>query len=290
MIQNIRRIAHYNIKSGEGIIHAESYGEGNPILVINGGPGLNSQGFRDLAKILGKSNKAIIYDQRGTGQSKFFPIDSTTITIDAMVEDIELIRKHLNINEWVVLGHSFGGMLASYYATKYPEYIKGLILSSSGGINLDLFSNLDINSRLSKMELDSLNYWNNQISDGDTSYYARLQRGKYLAPAYLFDKSNIDIVIQRISQGNIEIARLVFQNMQSINFDCEVQLKKFTKPVQIIHGDHDVINSSLAIYAQKVFPNAKLKILKNCGHFGWLDQPDEYFKTIEEYLRLIEKS
>ena len=57
-----------------------------------------------------------------------------------MVDDLEVLRKQLQIRQWIVLGHSFGGMLACYYATLFPENIEGLILSSSGGIDLELQS------------------------------------------------------------------------------------------------------------------------------------------------------
>lgn len=60
--------------------------------------------------------------------------------MDLMVEDMENLRRHLNIEKWTILGHSFGGIMATYYATKYPERIEKLILSSSGGINMDFTS------------------------------------------------------------------------------------------------------------------------------------------------------
>lgn len=275
------------IINGKNIIHTRTYGEGEPILIINGGPGMNSDGFMKLAEIIGKSNRAIIYDQRGTGKSVIPNIDTNTITIDSMINDIEIIRNHLNIESWIILGHSFGGMLGSYYASKFPEKIKGLILSSSGGINMDLFSRLDITSRLSQSDNDSLNYWNANIANGDTTYFARLQRGKFLAPAYLFKKSNVPVVAERLTQGNPTINRLVYQNMRKINFDCSEGLKEIKVPVLIIQGKEDLIDKKTAETAMKVVPHSTLVILKNCGHYGWLDQPKQYFRSINEYLKSL---
>lgn len=280
---------HQDIITKDGIIHFEIYGEGNPILIINGGPGMNSEGFRSLAAIIGKTNRAIIYDQRGTGQSIIPIVDATTITMDAMVEDIEALRTHLDINEWTVLGHSFGGMLASYYASKHPATINSLILSSSGGINLDLFSNIDIDIKLSPEERDSLSYWGTKISNGDTSYHARLQRGKYLAPAYLYDKSNVDIIAVRLTQGNEKVNALVFEDMRMKKFDCTSALEKFTKPVLIIQGEDDVIKRYIADSTHGIFSNSTLKMLKKCGHYGWLDQPEAYFNAIATFLNDLKK-
>ncbi|MEB8330210.1 alpha/beta fold hydrolase [Flavobacteriaceae bacterium KMM 6897] len=273
------------IKTGENTIYITTYGQGQPILIINGGPGMNSNGFRGLAEIIGKSNKAIIYDQRGTGKSKLPNIDANTITLDSMINDIEIIRNHLNIEQWVVLGHSFGGMLGSYYASKFPEKIKGLILSSSGGINMDLFSRINITSKLNRADKDSLNYWNAKIANGDTTYFASLQRGKYLAPAYLFNKSNVPIVAERLTQGNPVINSLVYQNMRKINFDCSDGLKKIKVPVLIIQGKQDIIDMDTATSTIETMPHSTLVILENCGHYGWLDQPEQYFKNINDFLK-----
>ncbi len=277
-----------NIVSGDAIIHFKTYGEGEPVLIINGGPGMHSEGFIPMAKTLGKNNTAIIYDQRGTGQSRLGAVNTNTITMDLMVEDIELLRKHLHIDKWIVMGHSFGGMLASYYAANFPERTKGLILSSSGGIDMELFSTLSLRSRLTTSERDSLNYWNAKIANNDTTFYARLQRGKYLAPAYLYDKSNVPIVAQRLTEGNSRVNELVFQNMRKIDFDCAQKLSQFQNPVLIIQGEQDIIGKDIADKADRVFKNSKIVILKKCGHYGWLDQPDLYFKEITSFLGLLE--
>ena len=280
--------SEHHITSGSNKIHVTTYGTGSPILIINGGPGMSSEGFRPLAKIIGQSNMAIIYDQRGTGLSKMQKVDNSTITLHEMVNDIEIIRKHLSIKRWIVFGHSFGGMLGAYYTSKFPDKVNGLILSSSGGLNMDLFQTLNITSRLSALEKDSLNYWSQKIARGDTSYFARLQRGKYLAPAYLFDKSNVPTVAHRLTQGNLRINSLVFQNMRAIHFDCTEELKKFEAPVLIIQGREDVIPKGIADTAHRVLQNSTLVILEDCGHYGWLDQGEEYFLSIDNFLTQFE--
>ncbi|MEO8516810.1 MAG: alpha/beta hydrolase, partial [Flavobacterium sp.] len=153
----------------------KTFGNGTPILIINGGPGMNSNGFEAMAKTLSKNNQTIVYDQRGTGKSLLKKLDASTINMKLMADDIESLRIHLKIKKWVVLGHSFGGMLASYYATLYPNSIEKLILSSSGGLDLKLLDGPNlIESNLNQIERDSLQYWNNKIDKGDTSHNARL--------------------------------------------------------------------------------------------------------------------
>ena len=272
-------------------IYFRTYGSGLPLLIINGGPGMNSNGFENLAIKLSEQYQTIIYDQRGTGKSKMPILDSSTVTMELMIEDIESIRKQLKIEKWTILGHSFGGIVAAFYATKYPEKISKIVFSASGGIDLGLLDYVgnSINSKLSKTELDSLNYWTNKISEGDTTYQARLNRGKALAPAYLFDKKHIPILADRLTQGNNVINGLIWADLQKIKYDCSEKLKTFEQPVLIIQGKQDIIKVETAEKAQKVLENSKIILIDNCGHYGWLDNAEVYFREIHTFLKQSKK-
>ncbi|MFZ1678257.1 MAG: alpha/beta fold hydrolase [Saprospiraceae bacterium] len=267
-------------------IYYRTFGSGQPLLIINGGPGMNSNGFENLARKLSDHYKTIIYDQRGTGKSVLPTLDSTTITMDLMIADIESLRKFFKLDKWFILGHSFGGMVASYYATKYPEHIDKMILSSSGGIDLGLLSYVNdvISSKLSAEEKDSLHYWNDKLNAGDTTFAARLGRGRALAPAYLQDRKFIPVLALRLTQGNGDINGLIWGDLQRINYDCTEKLKTFDKPVLIIQGKQDIINADTAERAHKVLKNSKIVLMDHCGHYGWLDNEEVYFREINSFL------
>ncbi|MFM9988126.1 alpha/beta fold hydrolase [Flavobacterium sp.] len=276
----------YSTNADSSKSYYKIFGKGNPILIINGGPGMNSNGFEAMAKKLAVNNQTIIYDQRGTGKSPLNSLDSKTITIKLMADDIESLRQHLKIKKWIILGHSFGGMLASYYATVYPNSIEKLILSSSGGIDLSLLNGPNlITSHLSKIEQDSLQYWNDKIDKGDTSHATSLGRGRALAPAYVYDRKFIPIIAERLTQGNSTINTLVWDDFRKIKFDCKNKLKLFKQPVLIIQGKQDVINEEIAQTAHKAFANSKVILLDNCKHYGWLDAEEKYFSAIDVFLK-----
>lgn len=263
-----------------------TFGKGKPLLIINGGPGMNSNGFESLAKKLSEHNTTIIYDQRGTGKSVLKSLDSSTVNLKLMMDDIESIRKELKIEKWSILGHSFGGMLASYYATVYPQHIDKLILSSSGGIDLDLLSyvNESISSKLSKTELDSVNYWTTRIDGGDTSHTALLGRGRNLAPAYVLNKKYIPVIAERLTQGNGTINQLIWRDFQKVNFNCAGKLELFQQPVLIIQGKEDIIKPETAEKAHKAFNNSRIVLMDHCIHYGWLDNEETYFKEVNTFL------
>lgn len=268
-------------------IYFRTYGSGKPLLIINGGPGMNSDGFQSLAIELSKNYQTIIYDQRGTGNSFLNDINPKTITLKLMMDDIESLRRHLNLQKWSILGHSFGGMLASYYATLHPGSIDKLILSSSGGIDLDLLNyfNESLNSRLSKEAQDSISYWTQKINSGDTSHHAKLQRGRFLAPAYVVDEKFIPVIAERLTQGNQTINQLIWEDMRKLNFNCAGKLKTFKKPVLIIQGKQDLVKAGTAEKAHQAFVNSKVVYMDHCSHYGWLDNKEVYFKEINTFLK-----
>ena len=277
------------IESAGSKLFYRTFGNGKPLLIINGGPGMNSDGFISLAEKLAVDNMTIAYDQRGTGKSTVENLNSSTITMDLMVLDIENLRQHLGIKKWVVLGHSFGGMLASYYATIHPTRIEKLILSSSGGIDLDLLSYVETrtNEKLSTVERDSLDYYNQKLKSGDTSYAVRIGRGRALAPAYVYRKKNIQIIAERLTQENSTLNSLVWQNLHKIKFNVAEKVKDFEQKVLIIQGKNDIVDMATAEKIQKAFKNSSLVRLDKCGHYGWLDRPEQYFVEISKFLNSI---
>ena len=272
------------IDCADHTMHARSFGSGTPILIINGGPGMNSNGFAALAKALGKDYRAIIYDQRGTGKSILPQLSDQNISIELMLLDIEYLRKQLNIESWYVLGHSFGGMIAGAYAAKFPKAIKGIIFSSSGGLDMELFSILNINSKLTTSQQDSLNYWSQKLAQGDTTYHAKYNRGRFLAPAYLYDKQYVPTIAHRLTQLNSRVNQLVFQDMQKINFNQKQSLQKFEKPVLILQGKNDIIPEVIARRTAEVLPQSEIVLIEKCGHYPWLENPEVYFEAIGAFV------
>lgn len=275
------------INSGESKLHFKTFGTGKPILIINGGPGMNSDGFATVAQELAKMNfKTIIYDQRGTGKSTIDNPNKTNITMDLMVEDIETLRRHLKIEKWTILGHSFGGIMATYYASKHPEAIDKLIFSSSGGVDMKFTSYVQkrLSANLTSIESDSLNFYQRKRETGDNSQKTIEKRAHFLAKAYVFDKSKSTGIAQRMTTTNYTINSLVFEDLLKIPFDCSNSFQNFKQPVLILQGKNDIISIETAQEIAKAFPNSKLILMENCGHYGWLDANELYYDSINEFL------
>ena len=99
---------------------------GQPIIFLHGGPG-GGCGAKQRRFFDPKHYRIILFDQRGCGKST--PLGETKEnTTEDLVSDMEIIRKHLNIEKWILFGGSWGSSLALAYGVKYPEYLIGVIL------------------------------------------------------------------------------------------------------------------------------------------------------------------
>jgi proline iminopeptidase len=100
--------------------------EGRPIIFLHGGPG-GGTGPKQRRFFDPGHYRIVLFDQRGCGKSS--PqggiVNNTT---DDLVSDIETIRKHLGIDDWILFGGSWGSTLALAYATQHPEQVRGIIL------------------------------------------------------------------------------------------------------------------------------------------------------------------
>jgi proline iminopeptidase len=112
--------------------------DGIPVLFVHGGPGggCSPQGRRYFDP---EKYRIILFDQRGAGRSTPHAClqDNNTQTL---VDDIEVIRKHLGIDKWILFGGSWGTTLSLVYAQAFPERVMGLILRG-----VFLFRQRDIN-------------------------------------------------------------------------------------------------------------------------------------------------
>ncbi len=102
------------------------------VLLLNGGPGATHEYFECMENFLPAAGvEFIYYDQLGCGNSDH-PRDTALWSLPRYVEEVEQVRKALKLNKdnFYLLGHSWGGILAAEYAFKYQQNLKGLIISN----------------------------------------------------------------------------------------------------------------------------------------------------------------
>ena len=279
------------ITNKDAKIYYRVYGKkGKPILLINGGPGFSSNYLVDAAKILSSKYKVIIFDQRGTGKSTVPVMRKSTVNISNNIEDIHMLQDSLNLKKINIIGHAYGGALAMLYASTYPKRVDKLILSSSVGLNLDyvkpMIANLRI--RLGEKEVTELAAVDKALqSDLKGNKILMQKRFDLVADALVYYEENIQIARNMHQEENdfvFEVNQILWDEMKDSEFDLTEKMKKYDGEVLILHGRQDVIGESVPIITHLTLKKSKLIFINHAGRFLWIDQPDDYYKHLQEFL------
>ncbi|MEI6372313.1 MAG: proline iminopeptidase-family hydrolase [Actinomycetes bacterium] len=108
-------------------------GDRAAVILLHGGPGYPSYSLEPLEELAATGRAVIRYDQLGCGESSLKGIahDSAMFTIDLYLEELALLIEHLGLDRYVLIGQSWGGMLALEFALTSPSGLAGLVLYST---------------------------------------------------------------------------------------------------------------------------------------------------------------
>jgi proline iminopeptidase len=277
-----------SIKYKNGFLFYHEYGKGETIILLTGGPGNNCSQLADMANRLSTNNRVVLFEQRGTGLSIPDPFDSTTVSLQAAVSDINLLLDQLGLKEAIICGHSWGATLGMYFASFFPQRVKSLILiaPSSLLIGEEMYQTViyNINAKLGRSEKKQIDILNKKTIDG-TLTSEESKKYKYLLRlAYISDKEKIDSIMPKIEvPRNQEMLRLIFKDIDKSKIDLRTSLTSFKKPVYIIDGRQDFEN--YVCYEFKIlFPSYELYWIQNSGHFPMFEQPELFYRVLNNIL------
>lgn len=269
-------------------LYLKTIGKGEPVLIIHGGPGLDHTYFLPQMKGLAKDHELIFYDQRASGKSAS-NLDSSQISIDIFVEDIEAIRKQTKQEKLNILGHSFGGILAMKYAIKHPEKVNKLILSNSSGASSVFMKNeaKQLQERITEDDRfeQELIFKSTNFQAGKSSAYEDLFRiffRKEFANRAL--ANSLTLTFPASFAKNSRLLSYLSKDMGA-NYDFSADLKNITAPTLVVYGDYEILAESAGKQIAETIPNSEFVVLKDCGHFPFIEQPAAYFKAINDFLK-----
>lgn len=275
---------------GDCELHVEIEGKGDPVVLINGGPGGTHHYFHPWFSRLNEDYQIIYYDQRGTGQSDFEP--GADYSFDQAVNDLEALRKRLGFNRWTLIGYSYGGGLAQYYTIKYPEHVTGTVLINA----LPMLPNVEFESDqeyyFSQEEKDRKKeiikaYSNDEIPVNVALYNLAIngdwKRQRYLKPSYnqIIRAAHYEWVNDKnfnsiMSKSN---ASLNFENV----FDhCPI-------PTLILEGGQDLTwGKSKHSVIRKNHPNSEFYLINQAGHPIFSETPEMFFTLVSNFISQID--
>ncbi len=279
-----------SIKYAYGYLYYHEYGKGEPVILLSGGPGVSCNQEQEVAIELSKNCRAILLEQRGTGISIPQPFDSTTINLKAALSDLNLLLDHLHLKEAIIYGHSWGGTLAMAFATNFPKRVKALILTATGPFKVDNSGRtliLNMNARLSKSERLFMDSIDMKERNGTITEAEFTQRRKLGFRARFSNVDSLESVYPRYAVGimNKKMAALMWQDLWNIHFDLTNKFGAYHNPFFAIAGRQDP-GESVTYELKIAVPRVELFWIQNCGHFPMFDEPEEFYKILNE---LVEK-
>ncbi len=267
-------------------IYYKIIGEGEPILIIHGGPGLDHSYLLPQMEILARDYQLIFYDQRACGKSSI-DVDTMSVGIDGFMKDIDGIRKMVGYDKITIMGHSWGGLLAMYYGIRYPDHINSMILLNS--LSPDSEYRIEENKILAERqtpgdstELASI-MASEEFKNHQASAYEKLFGVFFRKEFYDPEKAGLlTLTFPENFYERSQILQHLGRDLSSYNlFDS---LKSIEFPVLIVYGDYEPASKSEATKMHKVLEGSRLEIITNSGHFPYIEQPGEFKKLIGGFM------
>ncbi len=274
-----------------------SFGKGEPLFFIAGGPGGTHYGLRSFDS-LSTTNTLVYFDGYGRGKSDTAK-SPTEYSLNGDIEDLEGLRQAMGFGKISVLGHSYGGVVAQGYAVKYGANLSHLILANS----FHSFVMWQANDDNSNHEIKT-NYpevWDTLMKIRDAGIissdpihqeiYGRVPYG-FL---YAYNPNNF-INRGRKPYPNSFNSALYYQLVGKDGdfivgsdigtFDYRRQLKDLRMPVLIIGGRYDrVAVPAMMVKFKEYCPQARFVMFEHSGHNPQVEEPAKEFPIIKDFLK-----
>lgn len=274
------------ISIGDTRLYIVERGSGYPILVLHGGPGLDHHEFADYLDKLTDEFKLVLVDLRSQGLSDMS--DPKTWTLKQMAKDIDTLAHNLNLENYAVLGHSFGAFVALQNAVDFPRHASKTIVS--GGVpatkylagaenNLKNFEPVEIREQIAK----SLEMEKTAETKEDVEKLMELQM-----PFHFKEPSGpiIDEYIKKTSNSVYSPKMLKHFSQVESAIEVEDQLEKINQPILILGGRFDRVCpfEGSKVMAEKI-PNAELEIFENSAHMTFAEENTKFLQVIRTFLK-----
>ncbi|CDZ74602.1 alpha/beta hydrolase fold protein [Peptoniphilus sp. ING2-D1G] len=236
-------------------------GAGNPVVILHGW-GASIETIAPIINILKDDFQVYAYDAPGFGDSD--DPEEVLSTYD-YCEYLRAFLEKMNLDRAVFIGHSFGGKTLSIFAAKYPEKVEKLILIDASGVK-------------PRRKLH---------------YYLKVYSFKFLKFLYLklnFSKNKderLESFYRKFGSDDYKQAQGIMRKtfVKVVNENTDVHFKDIKTPTLLVWGEKD---EDTPLYMAEVFEknieDSGLVILKNAGHYSYLDDYYTFQAVLKSFL------
>ncbi|EGY00434.1 proline-specific peptidase [Nitrospirillum viridazoti Y2] len=263
------------------------------VLLLHGGPGIGHEYLEAMEAFLPEAGiEMYYYDQLGVNNSDQ-PDDPALWTLTRYVDEVEEVRRGLGLDQFVLFGHSWGGMLGIEYALKYQQHLKGLVISNmTAGIqsylkrtnSLRALLKPDSRKRLAELEAkkdyDSPDYDRIMMEELYPQIICRLDPWPEPVTRAL---RHANFAIYNQMQGKSEME--VTGNLK--DWERWDALSRITVKTLTIGAAHDEMDPEDIKRMATLMPNARSVICPKGSHMCFWDDQDFYFKNLIPFLKSV---
>lgn len=280
-----------SIKYDNSFLHYHEYGSKNlpAVIILTGGPGNSYVQLEGLAKKISPKFRSILLEQRGTGKSIPIPLDSTTINLKTVTQDIKTLMDSLYLKKSIVIGHSWGGILAMNFSAEFPESVEHLILVAPGTYK-DIENSFKIFSanRFHAVSIDEVHRkreLNKMKNKNEADSMEIIESKKLIRRPYIFANPIPDSLFVKINvESNAKAARILMNDVRK-NYDVSNSFANYKGKIDIISGRQDPLN--FLSYELKIDrPDSNLHWINKCGHFPMYERPSEFYDILYRVLNV----
>ncbi len=266
------------------------------LLLLHGGPGNTHEYFRSFEEYFpGENIEFIYYDQLGSGKSDN-PADTTFWNIPRFVAEVEQVRQALKLDQdnFYLLGHSWGGILALEYALQHQDKMKGLIISNMMASCIDygkyaedvLAPQFDqavlqeVRAIEADADFDNPRYMELLMEHYYPKHVLRIPVDEWPEPV-MNSLSNVNSQLYVYMQGPSEfgIGGTLAQ------WDRKADLPKITIPTLTIGGAHDTMDPKHMEWMSTQVQNGTYLHCPDGSHMAMWDDADTYHRGIIDFIK-----
>lgn len=263
------------------------------IIFLHGGPGfdMNDGGYE--MDELGKHFRVIFFDQRGGGKSQAIQ-DLTKLTPQRMVEDIRAIKAHYQLDNFTLVGHSWGTGLAMLYAKAYPDDVNKMILLAPMPIRQTMISHRFLqvrkllseqdNKRLAELRGADLSQASVQEVIANCQEYIPLIFKPYFS--HISNWRNMKGDFCGSDPEGIKRRWFIYNHViaQINGYDWRDAAREYYGPVYLVDGEWSMVPLNTTTEWAGYFPNSRVEMVKNAGHVLWLDAPQHLHNNMVQFM------
>lgn len=274
----------HHLQVSTGRLYVRELGAGRPLVVLHGGPALDHQYLLPEMDVLASDFAVTYYAQRGRGAS-YSGEGPTDVDLRSELADLDLVRTRVVAEPMVLLGHSWGGLLAMEYAAAHPQHVSHLVLLSPAPVSSAGYEELtrEWQARRTAEQarvLAALAQDRDYLA-GDLAKDAAAGRAHFAAT--VADSAQLDELVRRC-QANFDPeslvaaraigAKLTAATWGNREYDLTRRLRDLSVPTLVISADNDFIPLTVMREIVGAIPGARFETIEGAGHFPYLERQE----------------